>query len=385
MHRRRHQSSPSTTLSLRTLGLPTILALAVGLTACPDGGEFTPEEPDAGPGVVGITAADIGVPCTYTAGTNQNPTNQCRTGLECVMVTRDLQTGFTINPLGLDTMVVYEDQLTVFLDDRGSAEGYCTLVGNAAAPPACPTGTITKLFTSTQAAGGFAAACLKPCQASAECSGNRVCDNRYFDDFQDGIVGFCVRPCEFEFPDCVRTGVGVANQQGQLATQLFAGDLGGGQVCNQQSGICEDNGTAGLGDDGAPCTSSADCVDGAGCIQSDTNLSTLSTGYCARRCFVDNNSFPNGSCGDERCQPGMTFGLQFIPTFDPGGVYGTAPQLDEGSAVRALNGLCFDPCIEGFDCPTQGTVCGPEVDAAVIGGAWNTVAMCVPPDLQLDP
>lgn len=381
---------------MRVVGLSSVsvaLLLMVCTTGCPGGGEFVPEERDGGPIVEGITADDIGVPCTYTAGSNTNPTNQCKGGLECVMATQDLGTGFVVNPLGLDQLL-YEDQFTLFLDNQGSAEGFCSLVGNAAAPPQCPTGTILKLFTSSAAAGGFAAVCLKPCQVSAECSGGRVCDNRYFDDPLQGATGFCVRPCEFDFPDCVRTGVGLVNNNGVILTQAFAGDVAGLQICNRGTGTCDENGNVGIGDNGAPCNSSADCIDGASCIHTDASFNQLSTGYCVRRCFVDNNSFPQGSCvgSDDRCQPGMTFNLAFdaniggfIPTFDPNGTYATAPLLDGSSSTRALNGLCFDQCIEGFPCPTDGTVCGPEVDAAVVGAAWNTVAMCVPPDLQLNP
>jgi len=376
-----------------------VVGVMAGASGCPPS-TFVPNDPDAGPNNGGrITLADIGEPCVDD-GSGDNPANQCAGGLECVRVPRAARdaalegramTGAeTTLGLALPTL---EDHLTVYNPD-GSDEGYCTLVGTLQAPPPCPAGAIMKGFRSLVAPGGVALACLRPCEASAECSGGRVCDARYFDDLGfdlnrgpqlNGTIGFCVRPCEADYPDCTRTGFAPIDGQGGVELQVLAVDITGGRIC-ATSGVCEDNLSIGTGNDGDPCNSSADCVEGAACFQIDSRrrAPTDGTGYCATRCFVNQETGPNGTCGTSFCQEGMNFGYAQLPAFDPQGIFAEAvPTLEGSPSTRLFNGLCFDGCVEGFACPQTGAIC-EAIDATAMNAAWNTISMCVPNEIALD-
>ena len=379
------------------------LALLVSAADC-DGGSFTPDEPDAGPGGGGgLTAADIGVPCTFDPQAPQNPSNQCRGGLECVFVPRSVRenalAGFAPNgndnTLGM-LLPVLEDHFTQYNDD-GTDTGFCSLVGTINQIPLCPLGTVLKGFRSSFP-GGIALTCMKPCSVSAECSAGLVCDARYFDDTgygvqngqliippADGTVGFCVRPCEVDFPDCTRTGFAPFDSQGSVSSQVAAVDVTGGRLCNRGSGVCEARRGTGSGNDGASCNSSADCVALATCIQQDARgvRPADGIGYCATRCFVNNETGPNGTCGSDFCQPGLTYGYDVLPAFDPTGAFAAGlPSFDEGGPTRAINGLCFDRCVDGAPCADDGRVCD-AVDAEAMQAPWNTISMCIPPEIAL--
>ncbi len=325
------------------------------LLACPGPSGFTPEEPDAGFVDEGVTAEDIGAPCTYDPANPANPTNQCPAGTDCVIVTRD----GAFNPLGM-SLVFWEDQFTVALADVDV--GYCSLIGNVVAPPACPVGTFTKLVTSPSAAGGFAALCVRPCTSSAECGPDRVCDAR----FLDINASTCVSPCRTDLSHCVRSAVVVVNDQGQSATALFDGDLFGDAVCNLQTGLCADT-QKGLGSDGATCTSSADCTRGHACYQAALFPGEPEFGFCAQRCTNgDGSNPPAGTCeAGEACQPGLDFGNPSMIVSDFAG------------GLASLEGICLDRCVEGVTECIPGTDCG-ATDASIIGQAWVEEPMCAP-------
>jgi hypothetical protein len=95
-----------------------------------------------------------------------------------------------------------------------------------------------------------------------------------------------------------------------------------------------------------------------------------------------------GTCGTDLCQPGLGFGVDNLPVFDPEGdfasFYPDVPVVAEGSSTKQVNGLCFDPCEEGFGCGTRTNVTCGEVDADKAGAAWNERTMCLPDGLLLD-
>lgn len=385
-----------------------VVVSALFLAACPPDGSFTPDEPDAGPGGGGgVTADDIGTPCTFDPRSSENPSNQCAGGLECVFVPREVRAralgGFqltgTDNTLGM-LLPVLEDHFTVFNSD-GTDTGFCSLVGTTDRIPVCPVGTVLKGFRSS-APNGIALTCMKPCQVSAGCNAGLVCDARYFDETgytvvdgnltipaASGTLGFCVRPCEVDFPDCTRTGFAVFDTQGSVTSQVAAVDVTGARICNQQTGVCGDRVGTGTGNDGAPCASSADCVANATCIQQDARgvRPADGIGYCATRCFVSNETGAIGTCGgngSELCQPGLTYGYDILPAFDPSGIFAQGlPSFDEGGPTRAINGLCFDRCVNGQACATDGRVCD-AVDGDAMQAAWNGIQMCIPPEIVLE-
>jgi hypothetical protein len=380
-----------------TLALLTFVASISVVAGCRPGGSFTPDDPDAGFEGDTITAADIGTPCTYSQATpGVSPTNQCRTGLECAIVTREITDAVfagTRPTQGFNTMglvaPVYQDHLTIHNDD-GTDTGYCTLLGTPSAPPSCPVGTLAKAF-QRPLNEGFTVACLKPCSTSSECRAGAVCDARYFDDNSGGETGFCVKPCEADFPDCVRTAVVNYDpaDENAFAMQAAGIDLSGSRVCNQASGVCADTGIRGVGSDGALCADSSDCAEPGSCIQRDNTGTFLDNPYCATRCLVANNENGlNGSCGQDLCQPGMGYGLTDLPVFDPedqfGSRYPDVPIVAEGSSTKQVNGLCFDPCVEGFGCGTRTNVTCGEIDAEKAGAAWNERTMCLPDGMLLE-
>lgn len=371
---------------------------SLSMVGCTPGGSYKPGDPDAG--FVGdtITAEDIGQPCTYSQSEpGVSPTNQCRTGLECAIVTREITDAIlagTRPTQGFNTMglvaPLHQDHLTIHNDD-GTDTGYCTLIGTLSAQPSCPVGTLPKAFQS-ESSDGFTVACLKPCSTSSECRAGAVCDARYFDDDSGGETGFCVKPCEADFPDCVRTAVVNYDpaDQAALAMQLAGIDLAGSRVCNQVSGVCADTGIRGVGNDGSLCADSSDCAEPASCIQRDNTGTFLDNPYCATRCLVTGNDANglNGTCGTDLCQPGMGYGVTNLPVFDPEGqfasFYPDVPVVAENSSTKQVNGLCFDPCVEGFGCGTRTNVTCGEIDAEKAGAAWNERTMCLPDGLLLE-
>lgn len=369
-----------------------VFSLAVVFTVVIVGCKPSPYVPDGGvdggvdPTV--ITAADIGTPCVYNpARPDESPTNQCRGGLECAIVTREIKEAIlnTENPtsgfntMGL-TLPLIEDHLTVQNFD-GTDTGYCTLLGTISAPPLCPIGTLQKAFSST-VAGGLVVACLKPCTVGTECAAGAVCDARYFDDGGNGEVGFCVRPCENDYPDCLRTAVVPVDpaNSNTFVTQIANIDMLGGRTCNETSGKCGETGVRGIGNDGDECDDSANCANGAVCIQNNARGERLDKGFCARRCFVgsDDNGL-NGTCGTELCQPALGYGLSNMAIYDPNGFFPDLPLAGvENTDTRIANGLCFETCVDGFGCGSRTDVQCGQVDAEEAGGPWNGRTMCIP-------
>ncbi|MDP2339604.1 MAG: hypothetical protein Q8O67_01490 [Deltaproteobacteria bacterium] len=348
--------------------LPLVLSLG-----CPPNG-FTPEDPDAGPVDDDlITADDIGTACVYDG--SSNPTNQCKRGMECVIVSGDGR----FNTLGM-SLPFWEDQLTVTNGDN--EVGYCSLVGNATVPPVCPVGTILKLFSSSLSPDGFAATCLKPCTASAQCGADRVCDARFIDDGTGGTIGFCVSPCRSDLSHCVRSGVLQVGDA--IGTSLFFGDLSGESTCNLQTGICEPSGANGTGTDGASCTSSSQCGEGRACYQAnlfDPAAEPTALGFCAKRCTVvqqPGGRPEQGSCDPgEACQGGLSFG--YIPV---NANFLGMLVVDSAGDFATREGICLDICTEGVTECVAGTTCD-AIDGNVMGANWNNVEMCAPGQIGL--
>lgn len=384
--------------------MAAMMTLALS-TGCPPPGGFDPQTPDAGFTGDGVTAADIGVPCTFDPQSGENPTNQCRGGLECVFVPRSVRVNALsgIAPNGNDNTLgmllpVLEDHFTSYNED-GTDTGFCSLVGTLEQVPQCPLGTVLKGFRSSFP-GGIALTCIKPCEVSAECNAGLVCDARYFDESgysvvdgqlviaaPAGTLGYCVRPCEVDFPDCARTGFAPIDVAGTVTSQVAAVDVTGGRICNAGSGICGDRLGTGTGLDGDPCNSSGDCVQDSVCIQQDARglRPADGIGYCARRCFVNSETGLTGTCGNDQdlCQPGLTYGYDVLPLFDPlGNLVQTLPSFEEGGPSRAANGVCFDRCAEGFAC-RDGLVC-ESVEALAMEAPWNGQFMCIPQEIVLE-
>lgn len=337
---------------------------------------FVPEEPDAGPLGEGdaITIDDIGTDCRYDG--SANPTNQCKRGMECVIVSADGR----FNTLGM-SLPFWEDQLTVTLPD-GDELGYCSLVGNATVPPVCPVGTILKLFSSSGSADGFAATCLKPCTASAQCGAERVCDARFLDDGAGATIGFCVSPCRSDLSHCVRSGVLQVGDA--IGTSLFFGDIAGESTCNLQTGICEASSGSGTGTDGAACSSSSQCAAGRACYQAnlfDSTAEATGLGFCARRCTVVQQPAgrpEQGSCDPgEACQGGLSFG--YVPVNEN---FLGMLVVDSAGEFGTREGICLDICTEGVTECVAGTSCD-AIDGNVMGANWNNVEMCAPGQIAL--
>jgi len=374
-----------------------MVVAAAAMTACKPNG-FVPVDPlDGGVDPTVLTAEDIGTPCIYNpAQPDLSPTNQCRGGLECAIVTRDVKeaifnnenptTGFNTMEL---TLPLYEDHLTVHNDD-GTDTGYCTLIGTINVPPQCPVGTLAKGFSS-QTQGGLAVACLKPCVVSADCDNGGVCDARYFDDGSSGETGFCVRPCENDFPDCLRTAIVNVDpaDTSTFVTQIANIDLQGGRTCNEVSGVCEDTGVRAIGNDGDACDDNGDCAKNALCIQENAAGERLDKGFCARRCYVGDGNGPdgrNGGCGTELCQRGLGYGMDPLAIYDPNDFLGALPKAGgiETTDTRIADGFCFDICVGGAGCGARTDVICAAVDDVKIGAAWNGSTMCVPPGIAFE-
>jgi hypothetical protein len=356
--------------------LVVFTAAACTPTGSYDGGNT----PDAGPGSEGVSLDDIGAPCIYDPRTGQNPTNQCAAGLVCVIQTPQGE----VNPLGM-SLGSFENQFTVALPD-GTFEGYCSVVGNAVAPPSCPLGSTLKLVRAPAAAGGFAAFCVKTCESSAECGGSRVCDARFLDLQQNSrLLASCVKPCTFDVPDCTLSGVTLVPTEGgsALATVVDGDSFSGGGTCARSTGICQVTPSRGLGDKGAPCATSADCSTTAACFQDelfgkDTNDGGL--GFCATRCLLTQDGQSVGCGAGSVCQPGLLFGYQFDAF--TGGVAVVRDPFT--GAFTAQNGVCFSQCQQGLDtCDAfVGTHCD-AIDGQQMGANTVGVSMCVPNEVAL--
>ncbi len=351
--------------------LSAVLAAVLAAGGCRPA-EFTPEDRDGGFVDEGVTAGDIGVPCVYDPTTGANPTNQCPTGTECVIVTRDGR----FNTLGM-SLPFWEDQLTVAttLDGVDVDIGYCSLVGNAQSPPACPVGTLEKRFTSPAAAGGLASMCLLPCQVSAECGAERVCDIRFVDDGL-ATTGFCVSPCRADLSHCVRTAIVPIDQNGTAATGLFINDVAGDAVCNLGTGLCENAASKDpTGTDGARCATSADCATELACYQPQLFFDPPEFGFCAKRCTVQQQQGgrpEQGSCNaGEACQPGLAFG------YDPNASFSGMLVFDP-NGIGTREGICLDICTVGVTECVDGATCG-ATEGGIMNQAWIGVEMCVPP------
>ncbi len=369
--------------SLRPLAaLFATLAFSLG---CPggsggfDGGIF----PDAGPPVVGPTAADIGTKCEYM-NDGANPSNTCAAGLSCLIVTFDgLYVPFPAsNTTQNFTKHIWEDQFTIYRDD-GVDEGYCTLIGTLAAPPACPAGTELKVFDTNLAV------CLRSCSQGAECGrAGYTCDTRFFD-----VGPTCVRGCTLDFPECIRSGqLQRPNQPEVIALHLYASDLAGSSYCDVPSGTCQANPGGGLAGPGEPCNDTRDCQVESVCIQGDLleavnrQLPANSTGFCAQPCKpnAEQPLDPASGCRTGfACQAGFTFGH--------GNPYD--PNLEDANGFLLFNppqsyleagGFCFPDCQGGTggNCDTfPGTTCGAP-NTATFGFPWNQVSMCLPDSLR---
>jgi hypothetical protein len=364
-------------------------AFALGILGLVDAAGCTPSgsydggnDRDAGPPPETISLADIGAPCVYDPATGENPTNQCARGLECVIVTPD----GAFNPLGM-TLGAFEDQFTVPLPD-GSVAGYCSLVGNALQPPSCPTGSLLKLVRSPSASGGFAAFCVRPCQSSAECGGNRVCDTRFMDlQTGTGLAAACVKPCVFDVPDCTFTGVTVVpSDNGQtLATVVDTDSAFGGSICARTTGICSVTPSRGVGDKGAPCATSADCAPNAACYQDELferDRDDGGRGFCATRCLLAEGE--SRGCGPGSvCQPGLLFGFQFDPIAGGGMLLRDTATGQFGVS----NGVCFSQCQQGNDtaCAAIAETHCDAIDGNAMGAQTVGVSMCVPDEVALQP
>jgi hypothetical protein len=356
--------------------LPFLLLLALPFAAaggCDDEGTFDGGFiPDGGPPPGGVDPADIGKPCVFSAAIGENPANQCANGLECMMVSRD----GVINTLGL-AIPAWEDQFTVQNND-GSDTGYCTLVGNLQNPPQCPAGTQAKIFTSFAAPDGRAVACLRTCNASAQCprSGD-VCDPRFLDDGAGATTGFCVKSCQTDIPDCVRLGQ-FQVENGSLIPAMLLDDIQGGAVCDRSTGFCADALQKGTGSHGTPCTDGTQCAPGLACYQAPLFGGQASElGFCAARCAVDpqDGNF-QGTCPvGTTCQPGLHLGF-------PEMIVITSDFQSLDSAV----GVCFQRCSTGNlnSCDAfAGTQCR-QADQRVMGAPWNNIAQCLPPQVAFE-
>lgn len=340
-----------------------------------DGGPCTYQTEDAGQDDV-ITAADIGVECTYETGSDLNPTNTCeKTGLTCMITTSDglyypFRAGVSASNLA---QPLWEDQTTVYFAD-GTESGQCTLVGTWAEPPTCPSGTVIKFFQ------GNVAACLRTCGVASDCPRSEidVCDRRYLDLVEPttGLISTaatCVRACYWDVPDCVRSGYLVTQADAtQGAFYLFTDDWIGGSVCDRSSGICGISGDGASGP-GQECENTSDCSGDLVCVQE--NLLNIPEeeggGFCALSC-QPNDQNPLDPCPTGyACQAGFELGHSPFLVKDAAGV------------DNQLGGFCFADCQSNPNaCSTlSGTSCG-SADTGVFGASSNQVSMCLPDVLR---
>ncbi len=359
----------------RLLALPALaLAVAAGCTTGPS--TFDPDvNPD--PDVDFITDEDIGTSCVYDPQNQENPTNQCASGLTCLIYTRDaLYTPFPSTDANAPVFIsVFEDHLTTYRDD-GRDEGYCTLVYNNAAPnQVCPEGTYLRQFQ-----GGFTA-CMKLCQDNNGCRDDQVCGFRYLDlsltNASGQALGHCVRPCEADAPDCIRAGwiPTEANPQ-VLDFRLALEDLLGGSICNEANGLCLPNPTNGDVPPGGACQETEECA-GTLCLGDKyLGLPQGAGGFCAGVCQPDAmDPFAACSAPGYACQEGLKLGQE------PFNTRILAPDVTEGYD-NTFGGWCFPACMtDPSECAgIEGTSCG-QPDANGFQAQWNGISMCMIPSL----
>ena len=368
---------------MRALLLPSLCVVV----ACGPGGigTFDPTQTrDAGtPSIDSITAADVGTACVYDPVVGTNPTNQCRAGMECLIVTRDGR----YNPAAM-ALDAWEDQFSRYLPD-GTDEGYCTLLGTWQSPPRCPAGTQLKRLAG--GAAGGTAVCVKTCGSSTDCGRDGyVCDLRFFGDIAfPGATAdpTCVVGCSFDYPQCIRTGIVALPENRGVITHVAQQDIQGASACNVGTGICDAATHAGFGGPGAACTSTNDCDFGMVCIPGFL-VGGGQPGFCGAPCKPDAQN-PSGTCGSDAtgpfvCQAGFLLGFS-NPT-DPNVGDGVGfPTIDvQTLELGEAGGFCFHQCTAGSvgACDNfPGTACG-SANASVFGQAWNNVSMCLPQGLR---
>lgn len=346
------------------------LSLATLGNNCTTGGTFDGGIVEDGGQPEEVTAEDIGTLCTYVNGSGQNPTNTCANRqLQCLIRTYDgAYTPFSGAGPRLANST-WEDQMTVYrpeVDDQGQYvdEGYCTLIGTWTAPPQCPAGTELKLFT------GDIAACLKSCTANAQCGRQSyVCDRRYLDTAN----ATCVRACGFDVADCVRSGVLTTQADPtKLGSYLAYQDFQGASFCDVATGICNLNADLGDVPPGLPCDDTRDCSGDQLCYQRNV-LGTPdgSKGFCGLACAPVANQPLAGCPTGYACQPGFTFGFTPFALKD----------IVTGADLQA-GGVCLPECASiATSCSAYpGTACA-QPDTNVFGAAWNSVSMCLLPEL----
>ena len=315
-----------------------------------------------------LNAIAVGSSCIYNSTSGENPTNQCPQGMTCFIVTRDnaYSTGLA-KPF-------WEDQFTNYHSD-GTDEGICTFVGTTQVPPTCPAGTVMKAFETN------VLACVKTCSTSAECPrATDVCDVRFTDvmDFSNGnVIPHCVRPCELDIPDCVRSANWSRSDMGNaIAMHLFANDLSGASICNQSTGICNDNPGGGLGGLGERCYSAADCIEGTSCWQAALlGLPDEQPGFCGGICKPDPQQPSSGCPAGHVCQAGFTFGhgdpldtnLQDTNGF----------LIYDATTFSEAGGFCFVSCTDATGCGSDPDIQCGQADTNVFQSSWNNVSMCL--------
>jgi hypothetical protein len=353
-------------------GLVTVVGCTAGGNGTFDAG---PDNNDSGTTGPLITAADIGTKCEYFSD-GVNPSDTCPLGLSCLIYSYDGQ--YIPRPPGSGqnlTLNVWEDHFTVYRDD-GVDEGYCTLMGTWQQPPLCPAGSQLKLLATN------IAVCVRSCTQAADCGrAGYTCDTRFI-DVQGGA---CVRGCQYDYPDCVRSGqLQRPVQNGGIALHLLAEDVGGSSMCDVSTGLCA---AAPNGSQlpGQACNHTGECIDGTVCIQSEIlqamnpNVPANATGFCGQPCKPDQMMPLSGGClQGSACQAGFTFGhgnpldtnLQDANGFL---LYNGAT----GDYLEA-GGFCFPECQSNpTACDIEpGTVCG-AANTATFGQAWNQVSMCL--------
>ena len=351
----------------------SLLVCVAGAAACTgnvghfDGGIF--DDTDAG---FAFQLADIGSPCTYDANNQVNPTTTCKSGLTCLISTRDSL--FMNNP-GFQ-IPVWEDHFTRFLSDGHTDVGQCTLVGTHANPPACPAGTVLKTFSAD------VAACLRTCEQAADCTRDGdVCDVRYF----DMTTPVCVNGCSLDVPDCVRSGNIFFDATSQVLTHLDFADLRGESICNTQTGICTANAVHGVNKPGEACVTTRDCASPMTCWQGGVfSADQGSPGFCGLLCTPGAASGEAGACSvGFACQAGLLLGFPGNPLGAVGDGQGfLIANTDTGEFLEG-GGFCFPECTEPTNCASFAqTTCGSADDAVLsllspTPVVWNEVPMCL--------
>jgi hypothetical protein len=359
--------------SLRFASL--LVLTAVTVAACEgNGGTYTPDPPGPPPPPTGIRAEDIGTACIFDPATGESPSLDCVRGTTCFISTPD--NSFTPNGVRGDPLKLpaWEDPFTTDLGD-GRIMGFCTVINQ---PDACPAGTRAKAF---QSSSGIFTACIRTCSDDRNCPrASDVCDPRFFDDDgSDGFIGnegSCVRKCEVDLPDCIRSGV-IPGAPGQGRTVLLGTDSFGDAQCNQQTGRCEHGISKGTGTLGERCLSSSQCAQDSICLQGP--LFDTPFGFCTSPAIFDQQSPTSSTCSVGTVpQTGLTFGPW-------------TPELvvDVQSPIVQQVGYCFFQCqLDGAQICDQyeGTVCGGADPEAfqLPGPDPMPLSMCLPDSIRIE-